>query len=322
MREIDLLLPEESEPASEELHLIYKIEGDPNEVDVFELSRVLEGIGNVLKEGNRVVSGGIDTELLVTVKPFESGSFIMDLTLYVQQNPIYLAFLAHPEAIKQAKGVLEYIGLIKKVRDTGASLLELLGRLRSGKPEKVEKVGDAYEYHTQSGDIVPVSAPVNTLYNNSVINNYIFNIAAPAERPEVNSVQTYVRHAEELTGVRIGKEEAAAIRAYHEPIQLLTSPEVVDSTTTLMLNPKSGNYGETTGQWTFRIAGTKQSIKAKITDEAFLAKYTNGTIRFYAADLLKVRMHSEQRVEGSRVKAKNEIIEVLEYREAHPSERQ
>ncbi|MEI9972139.1 MAG: hypothetical protein WDO73_08810 [Ignavibacteriota bacterium] len=33
-----------------------------------------------------------------------------------------------------------------------------------------------------------------------------------------------------MTGVTIGKEEAAAIRAYHELARLLTAPEVVDST--------------------------------------------------------------------------------------------
>jgi hypothetical protein len=174
------------------------------------------------------------------------------------------------------------------------------------------------EYHAQNGDIVPVSAPVNTLYNNSVVNNYIFNIAAPAERPEVDSVKTYVRHAEEMTGVKIGKEEASAIRAFREPERLLSAPEIVDSTAVLMLNPRSGNYGETTGQWTLRIAGTKQSIKARITDEAFLTKYTNGVIRFYAADLLNARVHSEQKVDGSKVKTTNEIVEVPEYREAPP----
>ncbi|MEI9972140.1 MAG: hypothetical protein WDO73_08815 [Ignavibacteriota bacterium] len=146
-------------------------------------------MGKVLNEGNRIVGGSDATELVVKVKPFESGSFIVDLALYVQQNPIYLAFLAHPEAIKQAKDVLEYLGLIKKIHDKGVSLLELLGRLRNGKPEKVERVGDHFEYHTQSGDVVPVSGEVNTLYNNSVVNNYIFNLSAAAERPEVHSVK-------------------------------------------------------------------------------------------------------------------------------------
>src|SRR5260370_69546 len=38
-----------------DVHLIYKIEGKPNEVDVFELGRMLDSIGNVISETNRII---------------------------------------------------------------------------------------------------------------------------------------------------------------------------------------------------------------------------------------------------------------------------
>jgi hypothetical protein len=56
-----------------------------------------------------------------------------------------------------------------------------------------------------------------------------------------------------------------------------------------------------------------------ITDPDFLAGYTEGTIRFYQQDVLHVRMHKTQKMEGSKVKAKNEITKVIEYKQAHPS---
>jgi hypothetical protein len=305
----------------DDLHLIYKIEGQPHEVDIFELSRVLESLGQVLQEGNRIVHDQQRMDLEIKVKPFEPGSFIVDLGLHLQQNAAYLAFLGSPEMLAHLKEVLEYIGLIKKTREVGASLLELLRRLRNGKPEKVEKTPRTYEYHATDGGVITVSPAVHNLYNSGTVNNFIFNIAAPAERPEVAGIKTYIKDAEELTGVTINRADAAAIKAYHEPPVLLAAPEVLESTTIHMLHPKSGNYGGTTGQWIFKVAGTSQTLKAKITDIAFLSQYTNGIIRFYAADLLKARVKSEQRVEGSKVRTKNEITEVLEYRPAPPSER-
>jgi hypothetical protein len=169
--------------------------------------------------------------------------------------------------------------------------------------------------------VIPVSAPVNNLYNNGMVNNYIFNIAAPAERPDVVGVKTFLKNMEQATGMEITRDDVPAIRAYVEPPVNDARPKVIENTSPYMLHPKSGNYGETKGTWTFTIAGTSQTIKAKITDKKFLANYTSGVIRFYAQDLLTAKVHAKQTLDGSKVKTQNEIIEVLDYRQAHPSER-
>jgi hypothetical protein len=111
------------------------------------------------------------------------------------------------------------------------------------------------------------------------------------------------------------------VKAYSQPELQEGKAEVIDNTTTYMLHPKSGNYGETTGKWTFRIAGTQRTLKAKITDQKFLEGYTNGVIRFYAQDLLRSKVHERQTIDGPKIKVENEIIEVIEYRPAHPSQR-
>jgi hypothetical protein len=103
---------------------------------------------------------------------------------------------------------------------------------------------------------------------------------------------------------------------------LATPPEKLENTTIQMLRPKSGNYGEQSGTWTFRVAGTQRSIKATIKHKEFLAKYTSGIIRFYTGDLLKVKVHETQTIDASGEKVTNEIIEVIEYRPGHPSNRE
>jgi len=81
-----------------EVHLIYQIEGKRNEVPVFELSRTLEGIGNIIQEADSVVFND-DHQLNVKVRPFEEGSFVMDLVLSIQNSSAVLFFLSQPEAV-------------------------------------------------------------------------------------------------------------------------------------------------------------------------------------------------------------------------------
>jgi hypothetical protein len=74
------------------VHLIYKIEGSPHEVDIFELSRVLESLGQVLQEGNRVLHP--ENNLALKVSPFEPGSFIMEIAMRLHQNPEHSGLFA------------------------------------------------------------------------------------------------------------------------------------------------------------------------------------------------------------------------------------
>ena len=163
-----------------------------------------------------------------------------------------------------------------------------------------------------------MNSTVNTLYNSPVINNYTFNIVSPAEHETVQNILTYLKSDPDATQVRLDKEHVRAVRAYSDP-PIAPSKEVLEDTTTKMLHPKSGNYGQTTGTWTFTIAGSKRVIRAKITDTTFLSKYSSGTIRFYQSDRLKVKLLERQIVEGQKTKMEYEIVEVLEYHQAHPS---
>jgi hypothetical protein len=258
--QIDFNLESADEP-QQGLDLIYKIEEKTGEVDVFELSRVLESFGNVLRESYRVAYPE-NGELVVRVKPFEEGSFLMDLVLSVQQNPAVLFALAHPEAIQNAKNVLGYLGFIKKPKDTGTSLLELLLRLKNGRPENVEKKGpNHYEYRANDGSVMPVNSTVHALYNNPVINNYTFNIVAPVERESVESIRTFLKPDREGSEVEIGKQLANAVRAFAAPKESSIETEVLEDTTTKILHPKSGNYGGTSGRGRSGLQEQKDQLR-------------------------------------------------------------
>lgn len=302
-----------------DVELIYAIEGKPVDAPLFELSRTLEALGNVLQEGNRIINHPFD-RLVVKVRPFREGSFVMDLVLSIQNNPALLFFLTHPEAIERIKKVLEYVGLINKGREIFASLLELIEHLKNGKPAKIEQAGpDTFNYHNNQGQVMPVTGIVHKLINNGTIQNFIFPaVGAPLQRIGVDAVSAYLPEDPEHTRVKIPKEELPALQAFSAPEPDEPKEEIVENVTTEFLNPKAGTYGETADAvWKFTRAGTKANqISATISDPVFLGKYERGVIRFYYGDVLKVRLKQEQRLKNGKARVKYDIIEVLGYTKA------
>jgi hypothetical protein len=166
-----------------------------------------------------------------------------------------------------------------------------------------------------------VNSTVHALYNNSVIHNYTINIVAPLERDSVGSISTYLKNERSASEMKLDKEDARAVRAFAEPSEVEVKVEVLEDITTKILNPKSGNYGQTTGTWSFTIAGTKRVIKARIVDQEFLTRYSNGSIRFYQGDRLRVRLIERQIVEGAQARMEYEIEKVIEYSQSRTTPR-
>jgi hypothetical protein len=309
-------LPQRTDEAGE-VHLIYQIEGKQNDVPAFELSRTLEALGLVIQEADGVVSND-EFELSVKVRPFQEGSFIMNIVLSVVHNPTVLFFLSQPEAIERIKQVLEYLGLIKKSKEILFSLVELLEFLKSGKPAKVEPTGpNTFNYYNQEGQVMPVNQPIHNLVNNGTIQQFIFPaVAAPLQRESVEAVRTLLADQPQ-TAVRLAKEAMPAIKAYSEPTTDSAKEEIVENTTTEFLNPKAGTYGDIDGTWTFTEAGShKHPFRARITDEKFLNRFGRGAIRFYHEDVLKARVKREQRLRDGKSRTTSEIIEVIDYKPA------
>ena len=300
-----------------DVHLIYKIEGQPNDIPVFELARTLEALGTIIEEADRVINAE-QHRLVVKVKPFQEGSFLMDLVVSVQHNPSVLFFLSHPEAIDRIKKVFEYLGLIKKGREIIASLLELIDHLKTGKPAKVEPLGpDEYSYTNHNGQELVISGTVHNLVNNVTIQNFIYQaVASPLQREGVEGLSTYLQDAPQETKQYLPKQEVPAIQAFSSPEPEAPKVEVIENTTIEMLHPKAGAYGEPEGVWTFTRAGTNTKIRASIVDPTFLAKYQRGVVRFFHNDLLKVRLKHEQTIKNRKVTNKFEIVDVMDYTKA------
>jgi hypothetical protein len=309
-------------PEVGDVELVYKLEGSRNELPIFELSRVLDALGTVIQEGNRIVHPRSE-ELVVRVKPFQEGSFIMDLVIAVQQDPTVLFALTHPEAIAKINQVLEYLGLIKKAKEAITSLMDLIRFLKNGRPAKVEPAGNnTYNYYNGDGQMMNVTAPVNNLVNNGTIQQFFFPaVGSPLQSGGIDALETFLKSEPKETAVRLPKSEVRSIQAYTAPPEPEPTEEVIVNETTEFLNPRSGMYGETDAPYIFtRVGQKKNAFKAMITDQKFLSKYERGLIRFYHDDVLKVKLKQEQHIKNGKGKIFYAIIEVLEYQKA-PSPR-
>lgn len=212
------------------------------------------------------------------------------------------------------------MGFVKKAGEKITSLLDLIRNLKDGKPAKIEKEGDEYEYTASDNSVILVDSKVHTVFNNRTINYVTVNVFGPADNPAVERIIMMLRN-EPNTAHVTDKEDMKAIHAYSGPALTPPDAEVNEDTVVRMLRPKSGNYWQVKGTWQFHIEGQKGAIQAKIRDSDFLLRYSNGEIRFHQNDRLKVKLHERQIIEGDKVKMEYEILEVIDYTPSQPMQK-
>ena len=120
----------------ERLELVYKLDGDLREVDVFQLAPALLSMGQIIQEAHRQL--GIEHEVGINVRPFGRGSFEVDIALYVKAHwpGLFVTATAMHEALANTTRVLHAIGVI---RSKAESVISVIKKLK-GAISKVEEV--------------------------------------------------------------------------------------------------------------------------------------------------------------------------------------
>ena len=300
-----------------ESHLVYKLEGDIKEIDVFKLAPTLLALGGLIQESNRdLFPDGRDVG--VNVKPFRDGSFIVDLTLFSPSHLQQLINFLTPHSIEQLTSLLQSIGLISTgIGTTAIGAVQVIKFLR-GKPKSVDELGPSeFRYTSHDDRSITVSAPVHTLLSNSSITQNIYNIYGPPmlDQPSVNDVKTYLED-DENTAVVVNREEVPVIREFATPSTAMADTDETIKETMhhgVFLNPKRCAFGHDPKDWSFWRGD--EVITATIKDKEFLAETARGGRRLNESDLLTVDLLERQRVKGTRVqKPIYEIIKVTDYK--------
>lgn len=306
------------------VNLIYKLEGDKvsEGIDIFELSPILLSLGELIQESNSVVNPNSQRKIAVNVKPFEKGSFIVDIVLFAQNNLDQLLDLVNTDQLKEIKELLDWLGIVKACSGLtigGASLFGLYKFLK-GKPKAIEPVGEN-EYRVTNGEdkSITINKTVYSLYQNQKIVNKIYNIyGKPFENGGIDKVKSYIKDEEEKTVEIVDKKESLYfLPADLSLIENKEEEKTKENTVTVYLNPKRGSFEGDGNSWSFRKGSNREDIiKATIKDETFLNKLKSGEIRPFSNDLIEVEMLEKQKVVGQEVQTSYEIIKVIGYKQA------
>jgi hypothetical protein len=306
---------------SDEVEFVYSIEGE-NELNLFELVPILSALGELIQEGNHVLTPEAG-EIEIAVKPFEKGSFTIGMLLTMGAATLYTAYQANP--LDTIKCILSTVGLIATTGKKFISLLELLKRLNGQPPVEIRPIepGKVYEVRGQNNQAFEINGGVQNLYQNCIFPNNLTVIYGDAlDSPKRQKVKSFIK-GEEDSAVEITKEYATALRDIPAPPVDEITEQGAEHTDIVFLNPKRGSFDGEGDKWSFRKGGKQgEVIKANIKDQLFLEKLGSGEYRLNGGDVLKVQLHEKQKVRGNQIRTTNDILRVLEYKPAPNSPKQ
>ena len=297
------------------VNFVYKLDGEVSEIDVFKLAPTLLALGELIQESNKLLNPS-GKQIGVNVKPFRPGSFIVDLTVFPQNNLQQFLDLLNAHPVEQVKTLLEWIGLIG---GGPVGVVQLVKWLK-GRPKSVQEIQPG-EYRYTAGDdkSITVNARVHQLFSNSTITNNIYRVyASPMEgQSSVTGVKTYLEQDATKTEVKVSRDEVPSMRESVNPSPEATyASEVTVKEHTqhgVFLNPKRGSFENDPRDWSF-YRGKSEVITATIKDKDFLRDYQNGKYRLLSTDLLTVDLLERQTVVGTIVKKPTyEILQVTNY---------
>src|SRR4030042_3393562 len=293
------------------IDLIYKLNGKIDEgINVFELSPILLSVGTLIHEAHRTIYPE-DREIAINIKPFQKGSFEINILLCAQD--ILHQFL---DFVKSDTGqniylVLAYLGYTSQF--SGVNLIQLISFVK-GKLKSIEPLESGeFRYNSDDNTSITVVKEVNALYQNCNVQQNIYNsLGRPLELPNVDSIDSFIKHDEESTKITHKKDFASSIRAYStSELCIIEEPETTENIRTIWVRPITANLEGGPKSWSFR-SGEDEKITANISDEEFL-KIIKGGARLSSMDRLLVVMKDKQIVRGANISISHEIIEVKEF---------
>ncbi|SRR6266540_1315883 len=300
-----------SSPPNNKVDFIYKLAGEPTEINVFELAPTLLALGQLIQDSNRTLYPE-GSEIAVNVKPFKEGSFIVDISLFSTVDVHALWGIGQHTSSEQIIGVLTTLGLIDRAAKAGSSVLKVIKAL-GGKAKKIDEIKPGEFRYSSDNNTLSVSGNIHQLLQNPRITNNIYlTYGKPLEQENVEDIESYLPD-DEATKVVVTKEDVPLLKEYatSQPTETADDRDDARVLTNVYLNPKRGSYEGDGKQWSFhRGSGT---ITATIKDKRFLELVRSGEIRPHYSDLMTVTMSEKQKVTGTRVTVTHEILSVDNY---------
>ncbi len=297
--------------------LIYRIDNnDESGINLFELAPLLQNIGDLLINSNKV-SHQIPLDLLINVTPFKKGSFIIDMLVLLDNNKVTIFNALQGDGAQYVKDLLALIGIVNGNHD-GTSLLNLIRTLKGMIP-KITSRDDGKFVYEAAGNTYIINAPVHNLYINSPVRQNINGVyGKPLQTGSVAAIESYLSSDVENSKVVVTKDEAKLFSGTDE-VEQPPDDETIQNTTTIFLKPKRLSVEGESDHWSFRkCSGTQDEvITVTMKDEKFLSKVRSGQIPSMN-DILKVRLEETQKLVRGNLTMSYNVLEVLEHKITPP----
>lgn len=298
----------------QKINLIFRLTGEAVDqgIDVFELSPLLMSIGTLIQDGQSLVHPE-GKKLGVNIKPFEQGSFIIELSIFAQNNLQQVLDLTNNSSVQEVKELIEWLGIIGS---SGWGVLKIYKWLQ-GKPKKFEEVNEnEVKIVNKEGNSITVNKNVFSLFQNTSIQQNIYHIYGNFLGKEgISSVESYEPHSENAEKVIINKEDVSLFNPENTVPSETEDESESRNITRVYLKPKRISVEGEPNNWSLR-KGEGIVITANIKDEEFLEKIRSGEIRLSSEDLLLVDLLEIQTVKDNDVSVKYEVNRVIEYKRA------
>ena len=226
---------------------------------------------------------------------FKPGSFDFGLVVEVGRQFLPL-FSATP------LNAVQFLAMLGVVKSDSMGLLAMIKALRGRQPQPITQKGDGNVII--QGDLV-VKDSVIKVYNDPHVRRGLMNAVKPLEGHGINGMQ--------FRDAQNGRDIVEEITRQDVPFFKVPGRDgAMESVTDVLLQPITVQL---TGdrQWGFLRGGEQDTVRARVSDEEFTNKVAKGQIRFAHGDTLRVQLRTTQWTEGAEVKAKYEVIKVLNY---------
>jgi hypothetical protein len=290
-------------PAESEFTVIY--DGDAlrdGSIDVRDLAPALLGLGDLVAETNREVTGGQVAVVLRVRSQFERGSFQVNLEIG-QLYERFVQIFSSPEATAWAT----FLGLLGISGVFG--LFQLVKRAKGRKPTAVVEIEQTNKVRIQfEGDQpVDVDKRVWRLFENSRARRAIQAVVQPLFHSGIEIFK--FRHSNRET-LSVNRSEAEDFIAPGN-----RSNETV-SQSEKMLRIVSPSFKED-NKW--RVNDGTSTFYVSLRDPAFLARVQDGSEAFRKGDILHAVLETVQWEEGGELHAEHSIIQVIRH-ESRPQQ--
>ena len=242
--------------------VLVRLESRDSEVNAAAVAAVMEAMVGIFEETNKELAA--NEQLLIKSRPFSKGSFDIPLELVVLS----------------AEGILSYSPLVDNILSIASSLFSIKKLLRGDRQPEI--INNSLVIN---GDNISIGAITSNLIRPTSSASILLDKAArELEEDESITAVNISRGEKQVPVARIDRKEFAYYRITSPPSGMT---EEYDDVTREMLHIVSVVL-RGRAMWSFNRKG--RIIKAKITDESFLARVHGGSEFFTSGDVLDVEL--------------------------------